>query len=105
MNNFLIPANTKRSMLIFGIFRKIDLIIFVIGVVLTFILIWIIPPKNLVDIGVDILPLLVTAIMVMPIPNQMNIWSFTVNIYSFLVHQRNYRWRGWCMIDGKQKGK
>ena len=105
MNSFFIPANTKRSMLIFSIFRKVDLIIFIVGIVLTFIMIMILPPNNLVDIGVDILPLLVTAFMVMPIPNQMNIWSFTVNIYTFLTHQRNYRWRGWCMIHGKQEDK
>lgn len=102
MNNFLIPANSKRSMLKFGIFRTIDLVIFITGIVLTFIMIFIFSPKNLVDVGIDLIPLTVCSIMVVPVPNQMNIWAFTVNIYSFLVHQRNYRWRGWCTGYGKE---
>ena len=37
-NNYLIPANTKRSMLYFGLFNKVDLIIFLVGVGLTVLL-------------------------------------------------------------------
>jgi len=103
MNNFLIPSNSKRSMLIFGLFRPIDLGIFIGGGVLTFMLIFINVPEDLTDIFIDLLPLLVASAMIAPVPNQMNVWSFTVNIYSFLVHQRNYRWRGWCKSYGKQE--
>ena len=38
-NKYLIPANTKRSMLIFGLFKPIDLIIFLVGVVATIFLV------------------------------------------------------------------
>ena len=106
MNNYLIPANSKRSMLKFGLFRNIDLVIFIVGIVLTFILIlFIMPPKNLVEVGLDLIPVTICTIMVVPIPNQMNIWAFTVNVYSFLVHQRNYKWRGWCKCYGKETDK
>ena len=105
MNNYLIPANSKRSMLIFGMFRPIDLAIFISGGVLTFLLIFINSPENLTDVLVDLLPLLVGAAMVAHIPNQMNLWSFTVNVYSFLIHQRNYRWRGWCKNYGEETDK
>jgi len=30
-NNYLIPANTKKSQLILGFFTKTDLIIFIVG--------------------------------------------------------------------------
>ena len=103
MHNYLIPANSKRSMLKFGMFRNIDLIIFGSGIFLTFLMIMVIlPPKNIVDVGIDLIPVLVCSAMVVPIPNQMNIWSFTANIYSFLTHQRNYRWRGWCKCNGEE---
>ncbi len=102
MDNFLIPANSKRSMLIFGMFRKIDLAIFIAGGVGTFLLIFINSPQDLMDVLIDLLPLLVATAMVAPVPNQMNVWSFTVNVYSFLIHQRNYRWRGWCQSYGEE---
>ena len=102
MNNYLIHANTKRSMLIFGIFRPIDLGIFITGGVLTFVMIFINNPQDLTDVFIDLIPLLVGSIMITPVPNQMNIWSFTVNVYSFLIHQRNYRWRGWCKSYGEE---
>ena len=99
-NNFLIPANSKRSMLIFGIFRRIDLIIFASGGLLTFLLIFINSPVTLMDVFIDLLPFLIAGAMIVPIPNQMNLWSFTVNIYAFLTNQRDYRWRGWCKCYG-----
>jgi hypothetical protein len=89
-------------MLIFGMFRPVDLGIFITGGVLTFLLIFINNPQNLTDVLIDLLPLLITTTMVAPVPNQMNIWSFTVNVYSFLVHQRDYRWRGWCKSYGQE---
>ena len=101
MNDYLIPANSKRSMLIFGIFRRIDLIIFGSGGVLTFLLIFINSPENLTDVAIDLLPFVIAAVMIIPVPNQMNIWAFTVNIYSFLTNQRDYRWRGWCKSYGE----
>ena len=102
MNNFLIPANSKRSMLIFSIFRPIDLAIFITGGVLTFLLIFINNPEDLTDVFIDLIPLMVGTVMITPVPNQMNIWSFTVNVYSFLIHQRNFRWRGWCKSYGNE---
>ena len=100
--NYLIPANSKRSMLIFCMFIPVDLGIFITGGVLTFLLIFANNPQDLTDVIIDLLPLLIAVIMVAPVPNQMNVWSFTVNVYSFLVHQRDYRWRGWCKSYGEQ---
>ena len=101
-DTYLIPANTKRSMLIFGIFRRIDLIIFATGGALTFLLIFINSPTTLMDVFIDLLPFLIAGAMIVPIPNQMNLWSFTVNVYSFLTNQRDYKWKGWCMSYGEK---
>lgn len=105
MDNYLIPANSKRSMLIFSIFRPIDLAIFIVGGVLTFLLIFINNPEDLTDVFVDLIPLIIGTVMVTPVPNQMNIWTFTVNVYSFLIHQRNFRWRGWCKSYVKESSE
>jgi len=40
MNGFLIPANSKKSMLIFGLFNGFDLIVLAIGIVITIILLY-----------------------------------------------------------------
>ncbi len=105
MNNYLIPANSKRSMLIFGMFRPIDLAIFITGGVGTFLLIFINNPQDLTDIFIDLLPLIVCTTMVIPIPNQHNFWTLTVNAYSFITKQRDYRWRGWCRNYGEEDEK
>ena len=89
-------------MLRFGIFRNIDLGIFLGGIIGTFVLIFTNNPQDLTDVFVDLIPLIIGSVMVTPVPNQMNIWSFTVNVYSFLIHQRNYRWRGWCKSYGEE---
>ena len=38
MNEYLIPANTKRGKLILGYFRMIDMIILGVGIAITFVL-------------------------------------------------------------------
>lgn len=47
MNSYLIPANTKKSMLIFGLFTKFDLILFGIGVGLSLILLLALPVEQI----------------------------------------------------------
>ena len=37
-NGFLIPANSKKSMLMFGVFNNVDLAIFGVGIILSFVL-------------------------------------------------------------------
>ena len=80
-DQFLIPANSKRSMLIFSFFNVTDLIIFGSGCLLTFILLMTIN-NNSVENGVIILlPALITGMLVMPVPNHHNVRTFIYNIY------------------------
>lgn len=52
--NFLIPANTKKSMLIFGVFTTFDLILFGIGVGISIILLMLIAPTSLLTVFIDL---------------------------------------------------
>lgn len=102
-NKYMIPANTKRSMLIFGLFEPIDMIIFGIGVGLTLFLMLVVGTQDPISIGIDLTPLLIAVAMVAPVPNHRNVWTFTVNIYTYYANQRKYRWRGWCMLHGEDE--
>ena len=102
-NRYLIPANTKRSMLILGLFNKIDLVIFLVGVALTIMLMLIVGSDTPLAIGVNLAPLIICTIMVAPVPNHRNVWNFTVNVYTFFANQRKYRWSGWCMLHGEDE--
>lgn len=100
-NQFLIPANSKKSMLIFSFFNVTDLIIFGSGCVLTFIFLFIFN-NNTIENGIIILlPVIITGILVMPVPNQHNVRTFIGNVYSYFSNRRTYFWRGWCMRRGK----
>ena len=69
---FLIPANTKRGKLLFGLFRPFDLWLFAGGVLTTFILVAFLPLSSdwvtLLCLG----PAVICAFLVMPIPNYHN---------------------------------
>ena len=104
-NKYLIPANTKRSMLIFGLFKPIDLIIFLVGVVATIFLVAALGTDTPSQVLVGLSPLIICSLMVSPIPNHRNLWTFTVNVYTYFTSQRKYRWRGWCMLHGEENDK
>lgn len=103
--NYLIPANSKRSMLILGMFKMIDLIIFLVGLFLTAVLVFIIEEETMTDLLVIVSPLLISIIMIMPIPNHRNVWQLTVNIWHYFTNQRKYRWKGWCFAHGEDEGE
>lgn len=104
-NQFLIPANSKRSMLIFGLFEPIDLVILGIGLFLAIITISIFytDQAEVGEIFGMLSPFLISAAMVMPVPNHRNFWQLTVHIYSFYTNRRTYIWKGWCMTNGEEE--
>ena len=102
MNQYLIPANSKRSMLILSLFTPVDLIIVGVGGFITTILLFLIHVETTTDILIVLTPVLISAAMVIPVPNHRNVWQLTANILSYFTNQRKYRWRGWCMLHGKE---
>lgn len=94
---YLVPANSKRQKLIFGFFEFVDIIIFAIGVVLTFIIASIITANTLGKVIIILIPIFFAGFLVFPIPNYHNTRVLIREIYSFLfVNRRRYVWRGWC---------
>lgn len=102
---FLIPSNSKRSMLIFGFFEPIDLIIFGIGAVITFIMLFTLDTNTISELVGVLIPLIISSVMVAPVPNHRNVWQFTANVYYFFSHPRKYYWKGWCVINEEDGSK
>lgn len=103
--NYLIPANSKRSMLILSLFAPIDVAIGASGAVVTFMLLMVFGThaNGLLDLLLFSTPALVCALMIVPIPNHRNIWQLTVHIYIYLMSNKQYYWRGWCFNNGSSK--
>ena len=100
--SYLIPANSKKSMLILGFFNPTDLIIFGTGCVLTFLLLMIMNTNNLKEALIVIAPAIIGAFLVLPVPNHHNIRTFIINIYNYYSNRRSYYWRGWCINLGEK---
>lgn len=105
MNNYLIPANTKKGTLIFGLFRKIDIIIFGTGIGIT-ILALLIFQNFLVSTAATITciaPAIITGLLVTPVPYYHNIMNVLIECYEFLSTRQKFIWKGWCISDGSEK--
>lgn len=106
MNNmYLIPANSKKSMMIFGMFYTFDLILFGSGVGITFILLIVLPLSSLVMSIIAIAPALITGLLVFPIPNYHNTLTVLMELWEFYTTRQKYVWKGWCVLDEFEKGK
>lgn len=100
---YLIPANTKKGQLIFGIFTTPDLILFGVGLAISMILLLIVGTSSTIGGIICILPGLICGFLVMPIPNYRNVRTFFKSMYQFYNSQREYKWKGWCMYEQARK--
>ena len=99
MNGFLIPANSKKSMLIFGLFRSFDLIVLGIGMAISLILLL---TLNLSDIGPTVLaitPGAIAIILVFPVAHYHNVMTVILSIYRFFTSRERFIWKGWCYSE------
>lgn len=103
LNNYLIPANSKKSQLILGFFTPFDLILFSSGVGITLILLLIIQSAKIGVMLLILAPALITGFLVLPVPYYHNVLQFIVNIYTFYSENRKYLWRGWCHSGEENK--
>ena len=104
-NRYLIPANGKKSLQIFGMFNTFDLILFGSGVFLTFILITLGNIASFAWAIISILPVAVCGFLVFPIPNYHNVLTFLISFWDFVSNRRTFVWKGWCASDGKDDEK
>lgn len=102
-NQYLIPANSKKSMLILGFFNQTDLIIFGTGLVITFILLFVIKVNTAKEALTIIAPGIFAAFLVLPIPHHHNIRTFIGNVYHYFTNRRTYYWKGWCIRYGEKQ--
>ncbi len=94
---YLIPANSKKSLLIFGVFDMFDLILFISGIGITILLLLLISPSSLFGAIIDITPALICGFLVFPIPNYRNTRILIREVYRFYTRRERFIWKGWCV--------
>lgn len=104
---YLIPANSKRSMLIFNTFTGVDLGILLTGIGISF-LMWMFFPVN--DISwaiISLIPISLAGFLVIPIPNYHNVRTILTNAIKFYSdpYKQRYIWKGWCFDSGERNKK
>lgn len=108
MNGSLVPANTKKATLVLGMFRPYpDIVIAASGTVATIAILVILSGLNVPAWGLILamLPMLICALLVFPIPNYHNTLCAIQSIIGFYQGRRKYIWRGWCLVHEYEKHK
>ncbi len=103
MNNYLIPANTKKSKLYLGFFTLLDLIIFGSGCGITLLMLLIFQGMTFSVALLILLPALISGFLVIPVPNYHNVLQLITNIVTFILGRKRYYWKGWCIRDGEKQ--
>ena len=102
-DQYLIPANTKKSKLILGFFTPVDLIIFGVGCTITLTLLIIFQGMNFSMALIVLMPAVISGFLVVPVPNYHNVLQLLTNIFTFFLNRKRYYWKGWCIRDGKEE--
>ncbi len=100
---YFIPANSKRSLLLFGLFKPIDLAIFLGGLFGSFLLLLVLPVANLFFAVIAISPGILASFLVLPLPNYYNIRTFITNAWIFYTVRQKFIWKGWCVISEQER--
>jgi len=100
-NQYIIPANSKKSALFLGFFTGRDVIVVLVGVSVTILLLLLIKMDTLLGLTLEILPAVISAALVFPIPNYHNVMQLMLNIIEYFTERRKYYWKGWCVKDDK----
>ena len=98
-DNYLIPANTKRGQLILGLFTPIDLIIFLSGLAVTFLLISILPMDITWVAILSVAPGIICSLLVAPVAYYHNVRQLIIEIYKYFSGRNRFVWKGWCYLD------
>jgi len=97
--NYLIPANSKKSMKIFGVFHTFDLILFGCGVAATMLMVMVLPIAELSVAIIAIMPAAVTGFLVFPVPNYHNVLTVIISTWNFFTTRQKFVWKGWCVTS------
>lgn len=97
---YLVPANTKKSVLIFGFMKGIDACIAAGGLLASVIGLVAIGDRNSTLLTIIVcLPGVIAGLLILPIPNYHNTRVALLSIIRYYRERRNYIWRGWCIYD------
>lgn len=99
MNQYLIPANAKKSQLIFGLFTTIDLFIVIGASIISLLLMLGISGDEMHILVIKLLPLATGLLLVMPVPNYHNVLTFIREALLFIFGEKEYVWKGWCAVS------
>ncbi len=103
MNDYLIPANTKKGQLILGMFRTSDLILLIAGVFTTVMILALIPITSTLGTILALSPGVICAMLVAPVPYYHNVLNIIIEVYDYLTSRQTYRWKGWCYKEWLKK--
>lgn len=103
--NYLIPANSKKSMMIFGMFYPFDLILFGCGILATMIMVMVLPIANLTVAVIAVMPAAVTGFLVFPVHNYHNVLTVIITAWTFLTTRQKFVWKGWCVTSEFKEDK
>jgi len=95
MQEYIMPANSKKSGLILGLFTIKDLIVLSIGVPISVILLLIFRTAGLLMLILAIIPGSITILLVFPVPHYHNVMQLLTNIFKYYSGRKKYEWRGW----------
>ena len=101
--NYLIPANTKKSQLFFGVFNTFDLILFGTGLGISLLLLIALPVEDLTFALIAVAPGLITGFLVFPIPYYHNVLTVIKNVIIFYTTRQEFIWKGWCVTSEEDK--
>lgn len=99
MNLYIIPANSNNGKLIFNLFTKFDLVLVLSGFGITIGSLLLFAPASISSLLICLTPLLITAALVIPVPNYHNVFTVIKEVVEFFYKRRNYKWEGWCTRD------
>jgi len=101
--NYLIPANSKKSQLYLSLFTGPDLLVLLIGIVISVVLLLVYQDNNLLVLIGLASPALIAVFLVLPIPNYHNVMTLIGNVNKFYTNRRKYVWKGWCACYGDNR--
>ena len=96
---YLVPANTKKSLLILGMLRPIDACILSGGVAISVGLLIAFSNAGTLLMLLSCIPMVLALLLVLPIPNYHNTLVALQSVMRFYNERRNYIWKGWCVYD------
>ena len=105
MNQYLIPANSKKGQLLFNVFKPIDLGIVLVGAAITLLLMFAISGDSILVLFIKLLPISICLLLVLPVANYHNVRVLLTEMLIYYSNRRWYRWKGWCASYGNDEPK